>query len=581
MKTIIKYTFAGLLGVATLSACTDFLDKSPLTEISQEDLWNDPALVEAYANSVYNQVGHGWTESMLASACDECELTWLRGCELTNLSRISPSDLGRMNGGWWGWDNRGWGTKWNNITKCNIIMEHIDQVAFTDESLRTRIKGEVKYLRAFEYNDLVTRWGAVPLITRSFTIADDALIREQKRATYEECVNFMVKELDEAATMLPATFSGSNYGRATSVAALALKAQILLYAASPLMNENVKQPEVGYMNPKADRWEVAAKAADEAVKAAEKAGYALYQNTGNPETDYQQLFLDTSEGNKEVIFARMGTTSTLNDNLSSIEQWNFPNGYGGWGGNCPLQELVDDFEILEHGTARKFDWNNPADAADPYANRDPRFYASILYDGAKWKDRELETWLSADGNSGGRDSKYGQDAWNTSQTGYNMKKFMDENYVGNSWQFSAKDDIWLRMGELYLDQAEANAMAGHEDVAKGALNKVRARAGMPDVNKSGSELVEAIRHERRIELCFEENRYFDVRRWKLGPQYLAGKIHRINITKNADGTKTYKVGEIPGDFGTRIFDEKIYWVPILKSEIDKNPNIVQNPGYDK
>ena len=326
---------------------------------------------------------------------------------------------------------------------------------------------------------------------------------------------------------------------------------------------------------------MAAKAADEAVKAAEKAGYALYQNTGNPETDYQQLFLDTSEGNKEVIFARMGTTSTLNDNLSSIEQWNFPNGYGGWGGNCPLQELVDDFEILEHGTARKFDWNNPADAADPYANRDPRFYASILYDGAKWKDRELETWLSADGNSGGRDSKYGQDAWNTSQTGYNMKKFMDENYVGNSWQFSAKNYIWLRMGELYLDQAEANAMAGHEDVAKGALNKVRARAGMPDVNKSGSELVEAIRHERRIELCFEENRYFDVRRWKLGPQYLAGKIHRINITKNADGTKTYKVGEIPGDFGTRIFDEKIYWVPILKSEIDKNPNIVQNPGYDK
>lgn len=245
------------------------------------------------------------------------------------------------------------------------------------------------------------------------------------------------------------------------------------------------------------------------------------------------------------------------------------------------QELVDDFEILEHGTARKFDWNNPADATDPYANRDPRFYASILYDGAKWKDRELETWLSADGNSGRRDSKYGQDAWNTSQTGYNMKKFMDENYVGNSWQFSAKNYIWLRMGELYLDQAEANAMAGHEDVAKGALNKVRARAGMPDVNKSGSELVEAIRHERRIELCFEKNRYFDVRRWKLGPQYLAGKIHRINITKNADGTKTYKVGEIPGDFGTRIFDEKIYWVPILKSEIDKNPNIVQNPGYDK
>lgn len=569
------------MATASLTSCTDILDKAPLTEISQEDLWNDPALVEAYTNSIYNQVGHGWTESMLASAIDECELTWLRGCELTNLSRISPSDLGRMNGGWWGWDNRGWGTKWNNITKCNIIMEHIDEVAFTDESLRKRLKGEVKYLRAFEYNDLITRWGAVPIITRTFTIADDALIREQKRATYEECVDFMVKELDEAADMLPATFSGNNYGRATSIAAKALKAQILLYAASPLMNEGVAIPEVGYTTPKADRWEIAAKAANEAVTAAENAGYGLYQNTGNPETDYQQLFLDTSEGNKEVIFARMGTTSTLNDNLSSIEQWNFPNGYGGWGGNTPLQELVDDFEILEHGTARPFDWNNPSDAANPYENRDPRFYASILYDGAKWKDREIEVWLSEDGLSGGKDSKYGQDSWNTSQTGYYMKKFMDEAYVGNSWQFSAKNYIWLRMGELYLDQAEANCMAGHDVVAKTALNKVRARAGMPDVEKSGTDLMQAIRHERRIELCFEENRYFDVRRWKLGTQYLAGKIHRINVTKKADGTKTYKVGEIGGDFGTRIFDEKIYWCPIMKSEIDKNPNLVQNPGYSK
>lgn len=585
MKSCFKYIVLGLLSTSMVSSCTDILDKAPLTEISEENLWTDPALVQAFVNSRYNQVGHGWTESMQSSIVDETELTWLRGCEVTNFARINPSDLGRMNGGWWGWDNRSWGTKWKNISNCNIFFERVDEVPFSDETLRTRLKGEVRFIRALEYNDLVTRWGGVPLITNSYTIDDIDAIRSQVRASYKECVDFMVTELEQAAKELPASYTGDDYGRATSVAALALKSRILLYAASDLMNVDVKMPEVGYTSPEPNRWEKAAHAANEALNAALANGYALYDKSGDAESNYQKIFLDNTSANPEVLFARMGTASNLGENLSSLEQWNFPNGFGGWGGNCPLQELVDDYEIVKDGVASRFDWNNPELAANPYENRDPRFYASILYDGASWKERTLETFWEVDENGneigkGGRDSKYGNDNWNTSTTGYNLKKFMDETYVGNSWNFSAKNWIWLRVAELYLNKAEALYHTGDEEGARTAVNTVRDRVQMPHITSTGEQLLEDIKHERRIELAFEEHRYFDVRRWKEGPKYLGRTVHAVTIKKYPDGHKTYEPSALRSDVGgNRIFEDKMYWLPIMKSETDKNPNLKQNPGY--
>ena len=583
MKTYIKYILAGLLSTSLFPSCSDILDKKPLTEISEDDLWNDPALVEGFVNSRYNQVGHGWTESMQSSAVDETELTWLRGCEVINFARVSPTDLGRMNGGWWGWDNRGWSTKWANISNCNIFFERIDEVPFTDEERRACLKGEVRFIRVLEYTDLITRWGAMPLITKSFTLNDVDEILTLKRATYKECVDFMADELTQAAQELPAAYSGDNYGRATSVAALALKSRILLYAASPLMNENVKLEQVGYTSPDPDRWKKAADAAQAAIDAALAGGYALFNNYSDPSENYQNIFLDATSSNKEVLFARMGTASNLGENLSSLEQWNFSNGFGGWGGNCPLQELVDDYEFQD-GTA--FDWNNPQHTSAPYENRDPRFYATVLYDGASFKDRTLETYwdVDASGNeagTGGKDSKFGVENWNTSMTGYNLKKFIDETYVGNSWNFTNKKNwIWLRLGEQYLNLAEALYHTGNEAGARAAVNTIRQRAQMPDITSSGTQLLEDIKHERRIELVFEEHRYFDVRRWKEGPKYLGRTVHAITIKKYPDGHKTYEVSPLRSDVGgNRVFQDKMYWLPIMKSEIDKNPNLVQNPEY--
>lgn len=586
MKLYIKYLTIGLMATTMLASCADILDKKPLTEISDNDLWSDPSLLKAFVNSRYNQVGVNGTESMQSSIVDETELTWLRGCETHNFARLSPTDLGRMNGAWWGWDNRSWSTKWTNISNCNIFFERVDNVGFTDETEKTKLVGQVRFIRAFEYWDLIARWGAMPIITKSFSINDREEIVGQKRNTYKECIDFLVSELDQAAKELPANWSGDDYGRATSVAALALKSRILLYAASPLMNEDVKIPEVGYTTPEPDRWQKAAKAATEALDAAQTAGYELYNLNGDPSKNYQLIFMDNTAANKETLFARMGTSSADGESISSCDQYNNPNGYGGWGGNCPLQELVDAYEVVKDGVASKFDWNNPEEKANPYANRDPRFYATILYDGAKWMTRNVETYFDVDNNGtiigGGKDTKFGNDSWNASPTGYNMKKFMDEGYALNSWNFCARNWIHLRMAELYLNKAEALYHIGDEEGAREALKPVRQRAGMPAVTATGADLLEAIKNERRIEFAFEEHRYFDVRRWKEAPKYFGSTVHAITIKKYPDGKKTYEVDKLRSDVGgDRKWDDKMYWLPIPKSEMDKNPNLVQNPGYNK
>ena len=574
----IKYLAVCVCVALFASSCDSFLDKQPLTEVSETDVWSDPALVNAFVNSRYNQVGTGWTESWQSSVVDETYLTWSRGCEPITQGYVSPSDLGRMNGGWWGWDNRAWNTVWSNISNCNLFFARIDEVPFSDESIKNSLTGQVRFIRALMYHDLVSRWGAMPLITKVYTLNDVDEILQQERASYKECVDFMVSELDLATSELPASFSGSEKGRATSVAALALKSRILLYAASDLMNIGVKSEYVGYTTPEPDRWQKAIDAANACIDSAISNGYALYDKYGDDvKTKYIELFLEG--GNPEVLFDRQGTTSADGESLTTIDQSNGPNGYGYWGGNTPLQEFVDAFE-MEDGTL--FDWNNPDHNKHPYQKRDKRLYATVLCDGDLWKERNVECYIDADANgheltSGGRDSKYGPDSWNTSLSGYNMRKFLDETYVPNSNNVKTpKNWIWLRLGEQYLNLAEAYYMNGNEAEARTALNTIRNRARMPEVTASGTELLEKIRNERRVELAFEEHRYFDVRRWKQGDKYLNKTVTGITVLKLPDGTKRYIPGKVVEE---RKFFEHMNWLPIPKGEIDKNPRIIQNPGY--
>lgn len=592
MRTIKKLyirlsMIAFMAGMTLFVSCkSDLLDLTPLDSVSDADVWNDQNLVRAFINRRYDQIGWGWTESWMSSVVDETFLIWSRGCEPITRGYVNPNDLGRMNGGWYGGDNRSWATIWNNIQNCNLFFENVDQVPFTDENLKNRFVGEVAFIRALMYFDLVSKYGGVPLITQAYDLNNMEQGAQLPRDSYRACVDFIVSECDRAADLLPARFTGAENGRATSVAALALKSRMLLYAASPLMNTNVQGELVGYLEPVADRWGRAADAARAVIDLATANGYALYDQYGDDvKTNYTEMFLDKSSN--EVLFSRQNYGSP--NNIHYIDQVNTSNGYGGWGGNVPIQEFVDDFEVLRDGQAIPFDWNDPLMRTNPYANRDQRLQAYVLSDGDSWKGRNLETHFREQAGTsnlaGGRDTRDGTEPWNTSTSGYNMRKFIHEGYVTNSWNFvgrSAQNWIWFRLAEFYLNYAEAQYHAGNEAEARWGVNVIRNRARMPEIKESGTALLDKIRHERRIELAFEEHRYFDVRRWLIAEDVMNKNATGIVIIKNLNGTTEYRAhtGTPETTVEERSFTApRMYWLPIPQYERDRNPNLSQNPGY--
>uniref|UniRef100_UPI003566869C RagB/SusD family nutrient uptake outer membrane protein n=1 Tax=Mariniphaga sediminis TaxID=1628158 RepID=UPI003566869C len=289
--------------------------------------------------------------------------------------------------------------------------------------------------------------------------------------------------------------------------------------------------------------------------------------------DYKELFLDENKYNSEVIW-QIPANNSVEAWEQKLELACYPNGYSGHCLVNPLQNLVDDYEMLS-GKLPKDDPNyNPQ---IPYVNRDPRFYASILYDGAMFIDRPTEFFLP-----NGLDSPQSPiQAWNASQTGYAVRKFLDERVLpANTNVAPFVDSPWvvIRYAEILLNYAEAMYNLGDEDICRQYINMVRSRPSvmMPPITESGQALLAKLQNERRIELVFEEHRYFDVRRWKIAPEVLNIPRKKMSIWKNSDtGIKTYTVEE----FQPSIFHERNYLAPIPQSEIDKNPLLEQNPGY--
>lgn len=291
---------------------------------------------------------------------------------------------------------------------------------------------------------------------------------------------------------------------------------------------------------------------------------------------------------------------------------NGPNGYHNWAGNSPTQLLVDDYETL---SGEKFDWNNPAHAANIYTNRDPRLGASILYDGATWKPRtddvknrdplnQIQTGQYEVTNSGGVKSiQYGLDTrnspvedWNGSYTGYYMRKFVDANpaIVDQNTRQSVPWPV-LRYTEAVLNYAEACIELGEDAEARTWLNKIRFRSGMPAIadSESGQKLKDRYRNERRVELAYEEHRFFDTRRWMNAKETIGRQVTLINIfgtlkagklvslyQYNTDNyTYSYKVNTIAPGIENRNWLDKMYFISIHRDEINRNTKLIQNPGY--
>lgn len=590
MKRSIRVTAAAAVALLGLAGCDNsILNVTPKDQLSDATVFADPNLAQAFLNDMYIGMGHGLYEIMLGSITDEMHFIHNYNTEPIVQSIITPGSRGALGDG--RLNHYDWSDNYSRIRQTNIFLNQIDATDF-DEAKKNQMKGEALFLRAYFYHNLMRMYGGVPLITQVYGLNDEFNV---PRNSFKETVDFIVADADAAAALLPP--STSDLGRATKGAALALKSRVLLYAASDLYNVNPSgMPETGYTSAQ-DRtaeW----RAAKNAAKAVMDLGtYSLFRpDPASPEeaaTNYQELFLQKSSS--EAIMNRYFLI-TKGDG-SDPGQHNGPNGYHTWGGNTPIQNLIDDYRMAD-GT--KFSWENPTEAAAPYENRDPRFYASILYDGAKWRERPtdvqaldpfgiIQTFRELklpDGSVvGGLDTRDSPiEDWNGGYSGYLMKKFIDPNVNA---QFDNQEVPWVffRYAETLLNYAEASIELNELDDAVSALNQIRKRAGMPlfSAGMGQAALREEYRNERRVEMAFEEQRFFDVRRWMIAPTVLNKPAKGINIflegANRIDRDTWHNYRYETREIQSRAWKDALYFMPIERDELNRNDALVQNPNY--
>ncbi len=608
MKNIInsKIFLICILGLLLSVSCNqDFLDQKPSDELSELDVFQDPTLIESYINGVYGTIKNPFVGSngvMRGEFVDEAHDMWYAFFEFNNSLQTSD-DLQ-------GWRYEDWSSNYKSIRKCNVFFEKVDQGKFTDalvdgKTLKDRLTGEAHFLRAYLYSQLVNLYGGVPLIKTTYGLTDEFKIA---RNTYADCIKFITEECDLAASLLPIENTGKNYGRATKGAALALKSEVLIYAASDLHNNNPKFS--GFSNPELlgyttgtsqERW-TAAKNATKAVMDLNL--YSLYKPEPASTSEATQNFIDLfiADRTSEDIYVKFfipkeGGNAFWDDNYgNNLALVSGPNGYHLWGQNAPTGNAVDAYEMID---GSRFSWSNPAHAALPYANRDPRFYASVLYEGVKWRQRPpdvvaldpagviqvgiWETWDNVENKMvevPGLDTRSGPiEPFNGGYMGYYLRKFIDPSVDG---QFSGMKVPWryIRYTEILLNYAEACIELGQDAEARTYINMIRKRAAMPEITESGTALRDRYRHERRIELYMEDKRFYDVRRWVIGPAaYVDITAVDVRYKINTDNT-TATVPTISSKvFQTRKWDDKSYFFPIMRDEMNKNDLLVQNPGY--
>ena len=598
MKNLKRAIFFTVLTVLINACNQDFLNLSPQDRISESAVWSDPNLVELFVNEMYRGLGHGHNELELGSLADESHFIHNYGSNQIVASLMTPSDIGAFTRG--DMIEYNWTQLYRNLRNAIMFQENIDDVPFEDEEWRERLKGEVHFLIAYFYHNLVRIHGGVPIITRTYGLDDEY---EVPRNTLQECIDHIVANADAAAAVLPVKweYGSAEFGRANKAGALALKSRILLWAASDLARVNwygsFEQPDlVTISGDRTAAWRAAQAAAKAVIDLETEGGFRLETGTGDAFQDYTNLFV--VKRSPEHIFGRYFLKSngwSSADNNTHSPLFNGPNGYSAWAGNTPIQALIDDYEMSD-GT--EFDWNNPAHAAAPYENRDPRFYASILYDGAPWRQRPESTasydpdnrisirtvysGMTADPNQVvkyGIDTRQGpQQTWNGTYTGYYLRKSIDIS-VDPEFVYAGENQevpwTYFRLGEVYMNYAEASIEVGDEDIARTYLNLLRDRAGMPDITESGDALRQRYRQERRIEMAFEQSRYFDIRRWLIGSQ-VYNNTKGIVIDEFSDGSVNYSTREVGQARG---WNDRSNLVPIIQDEMNRNSQLIQNPLY--
>jgi len=561
---IAMFTF--FIAATIISGCKkdSFLDVLNTSNVSEPTVYASESAADLVLNDIYNQLPDfngfyfepfdAWSDNLMTG------FNWniSSGAARTKSNINSSTDL------FYTWAPASmwfdWTTLYTNIRKCNVFIQGL-QSSSLSETYKNQRLGEAMVMRAFFYQDLWIMYGGVPIITKpdNFNTMGDSVFHA--RASFDSTFLFLDNDLAAAAQLLPQNNGNDGNGRVTQGAALTLKGWIELFYASPLNNPTNDL----------NRWKAAAATNAQVMQL----GYQLYPK-------YNELFLSTGNTNNEGILYKQ---------YLSLKQGSVVIGYQGpnyvgtnwlsWGGSTPTQELVDDYSMA-NGMAIT-DPGSGYDPQNPYANREPRLKQSILYNGNTFNGT---VFLSAVGS--GPNAIDLADASDETNTGYCTKKRMDTTVNIFQWAASPQNYYFFRYAEVLLNYAEAqNEAAGPDASVYAAMDQIRTRAGIPTFSEvypgvSQSQMRTLIRRERRVELAFENKRYFDLLRWKIADVNLNHVMHGMKITSNGSGGYTYQViPAIPSGAPQWSFDaSKNYLLPIPFGVLGQNSKLTQNPGYN-
>ncbi|MCK9159537.1 MAG: RagB/SusD family nutrient uptake outer membrane protein [Bacteroidaceae bacterium] len=691
LKNYISKISAILFLIVCILVSCDYLDVVPAEIVTEDKIFNDITLAQQDLGSMYHDILK-WTEQNSDTRIlRDGPFNWT-GCAgdemIDHWGTTDPTTYFKLSGLTTSYNPLGdWSWNYALIRKATNFINKIESVPLTQSQQHTygtkvkQFKQEARFLRAYMYFDLLRQYGAVPLITDVENISNPEETKVS-RAPVDTIVNFICSELDEAASVLPDTWSdATNYGRISKAACLALKARTLLYAASPLYNGNsmykdIKNTDGTQLFPQTydkELWKKAADAAQAAIDCCLGANIILSENGTNAINNYENIFYNNSS-NSEFILPSIQTYGIYED----VSCNSHADDKGGWGRFSIMQNQVDAYETADGYLPFKMDddgciiydnngeptvnpesgynetgfthvdqlWDGTSwqpctniyndldgnlvkdmgkyDLYNMYVNRDPRFYASLTFQGAKfrnetedikrcyhfayWRNLESYTYYWVDGYP---------NVNTNNETGYGLRKFMNPTADIKNWIGTSSNFPLFRLSELYLIKAEA--LNEYYDTPNSdiydAINKIRTRVNMPRLpitseDKTKIGMRKRIRNERRVELFFEGHRFWDVRRWLVGDRCFGIPNYRMNSqpTESKILAKAKELGYVSmtdhasdsnyswdrvwdsRDVGLQlyykrtidvkcVFSDKMYLFPIPQDDIDKDPNLVQNYGW--
>ncbi len=574
MKKYTKYIAILFIMLFSISCKKDFLERTPGVALDEDQIFADPAQAAKFADNAYNYVITKYVRfndhrGCTAQASDEAVSGNSEG-SVTSLNRglyheHSTGPILNDIGGVWNLMYAGIAIETKMLTRLSEVPPAPPATVLIFDPVR--VEGEMRFLRALSYFELTKRFGGVPIVNRVYDVNEELNL---PRNTFDEVTKYILNDIDIAITKLgnDADYTASMYGRPTKGAAQALKARVLLYAASPLNNPSGDKA----------KWKAAADAATILMDGR----YSLQATYGD--------LLNVPSSPEYIMIRIKGNTPLAGEMMQDFSM--SPGSGGAQGQMNPTQNHVDMYEMANGKSIT--DPTSGYDPQKPYLNREPRFYNNIIYNDLPWQGGKIEMWSFPTLDAQGKPTVlYGKDYNPTitfTATRYYCKKYWPEVYRTVGGSTTLLNYVYFRYAEVMLNYAEAqNEAVGPDATVYDQLIAIRKRGGIQagannlyglKANMTQDEMRVVIRHERAIELAFEDHRWYDIMRWKIGAQTIAVPMKGMDVVKNANGSFTYTPFVLSQTF-QKTWAEKQNMYPIPRTEVYKSKGVlVQNPGWE-